>query len=196
MTVGATVTGRLLCDGKPVPGAAAGLMQTNRSADTFLGSMVIGTQPDGRFTFLNVFPGDDYSIYGLMESFKDGGAAAARRIHVAGEGVTTDIGDLPVTKGHRIKGRVLLSDGKPIPPRTRLLISREDAWDTQRVDLDQEGRFEIAGLPTERYSLSVRIRGYRLSPKNHGIDPQNHRLLGTIDQDIDTLKILFEPDAR
>ena len=131
-----------------------------------------------------------------MDSFKDGGAVAARKIHVGGEGTTTDVGDLPVTQGHRIKGRVLLSDGKALPPKTRLVISREDAWDVQRVFLDQEGRFEISGLPTERYSLNVSVRGYRLSPKNHSLDAQNPRLLGTIDQDIDTLKILLEPDIH
>ena len=101
-----------------------------------------------------------------------------------------------MTQGHRIKGRVLLSDGRQLPPSTRLLISREDAWDTRRVELDPDGSFEVAGLPTERASLSVRIRGYRLSPKNHSLDVQNPRLTGTIDQDINTLKILLEPAAH
>ncbi len=196
MTAGATVTGRLVRDGKPVPGVAVGLVQASRSSDTFLGDVSIGTASDGRFTFLNVFSDDDYFVYGLMETFKDGGAVAARQIHVGGDGTTTDVGDLPVIQGHRIKGRVLLSDGKPLPSRTRLLISRENAWDSRRVELEQDGRFEIAGLPTERYTLSVRIRGYRLSPRNHSMDPQNSRLIGTIDQDIDTLKILMEPDAH
>ncbi len=193
MSMGATLTGRLLRDGKPVPGVAVGIAQTSRNADTFLGDLTIGTQTDGRFTFLNVFPDDDYFVYGVMDSFKDGGAVAARKIHIGGEGTTTDVGDLPVTQGHRIKGRVLLSDSKPLPSKTRLVISREDAWDVQRVQLDQEGRFEISGLPTERYSLNVSVRGYRLSPMNHSLDAQNPRLLGTIDQDIDTLKILLEP---
>ena len=50
--------------------------------------------------------------------------------------------------------------------------------------------------PPSAYSLSVRIRGYRLSPKNHSLDAQNPRLTGTIDQDINTLKILLEPAAH
>ena len=72
MTAGATLTGRLLRDGKPVSGVAVGIAQTSRNADTFLGDMTIGTQPDGRFTFMNVFPDENYFAYGLMESFKDG----------------------------------------------------------------------------------------------------------------------------
>jgi hypothetical protein len=88
----------------------------------------------------------------------------------------------------------VLSDGNAIPPKTRLSLSREEAWDHQEVELDANGRFEISGLPTEKYSLNVSLRGYRISSKNHSADGQNPwRLVGTIDQDIDGLKILMEP---
>jgi hypothetical protein len=199
MTAGATLTGRLLRREKPVPGVVVGLVQVNRSSSTFLGDRSIGTDAEGRFTFLNVHPDEDYFVYGLMESLPegDGDAVAARQVHVGGEGTTAQAGDLPVVLGHRIKGRVLLSDEKPVPPRTRLMVSRQDAWDSRRVELDPEGRFEIAGLPTERYSLSVTLKGYKLSPRNHSVDSANPwHLVGTIDQDIDGLKILMEPGAR
>ena len=197
MTAGATLTGRLVRDGKPVPGAAVGLAQVSRNAETFLGDTSIGTDSDGRFTFVNVHPDDDYFVYGMMGTFHDEGAVDAKQVHVGGEGTTTNVGDLFVVRGHRVKGRVILSDGKPLPPKTRLLTSREDAWDTLRVELGPDGTFEIRGLPTERYTVNVMVKGYRLSPKNHSIDGQNFfRLLGTIDQDIDPLKILLEPGGR
>ena len=197
MTAGATVTGRVVRDGKPVADVSVGLVQGNRGSQTFLGDTSIGTDEQGRFTFLNVHPDEDYFVYGVMETFKDGTAVAAQELRVGGEGATTDAGDLPVVPGHRIKGQVLLADGKAVPPKTRLLVSRQHAWDSRRVELDPSGRFEIAGLPTERYSLSVSLRGYELSPKNHSMDPQSrYRLIGTIDQDIDTLKILLEPGSK
>ena len=197
MTAGATLTGRLVRDGKPVLGAAVGLVQVSRRSDAFLGETAIGTDQDGRFTFLNVHADEDYFVYGLMGTFREGGAVATRQVHVGGEGTTAAAGELPVVRGHRISGRVLLSDGKPVPPKTRLMVSREDAWDSQRVELDPEGRFEIVGLPTERYSLSVALKGYRLSPKNHSFDSENmFELVGTIDQDIEALKILMEPGGR
>lgn len=197
MTAGATLTGRALRDGKPVPGASIGLVQASRSSDTFLGDTTIGTDDNGRFTFLNVHPDETYYVYGMMGTFKDGGAAAVRQVRVAGEGTTAKVGDLPVVRGHRIRGRVLLSDEKPLPPKTRLVVGREGAWDTQRVELARDGRFEIAGLPTERYSLDVVLKGYRISAKNHSVDSQNPwRLVGTIDQDIEGLKILMEPSAN
>ncbi len=197
MTAGATLTGRLVRDGKPVAAATVGLVQANRSSTTFLGDTSIGTDAQGKFAFLNVHADENYFVYGLMGSFTDGGAVAAKAVRVGGEGATTDAGDLPVVRGHRIKGQVILADGKAIPPKTRLLVSREDAWDSKGAELDGEGRFEITGLPTERYSLNISLRGYRISSKNHSADSQvAGRLIGTIDQDIDLLKILMEPGAR
>jgi hypothetical protein len=197
MTAGATITGRLIRGGRPVADALVGLVQVSRGSDQFLGEASIGTDLHGGFTLRNVHPDEDYFIYGLMGSFKDGGAVPAVRIRSGADGATTEVGDLKVVRGHRIKGQVLLSDGKNVPARSRLMVSREDAWDHQEVELDAAGRFEISGLPTEKYSLNVSLPGYRLSSKNHSIDSQNQfRLVGTIDQDIDTLKILMEPGSR
>jgi hypothetical protein len=194
MTAGATLTGRLVRDGRPVPGAAIGLVQVDRSAHAFLGNWSIGTDADGHFTFLNVRPDLDYFVYGLMGTMKQNGAAPARQIHVGGEGTTANAGDLSVVVGHTIRGQVLLSDGNAIPPKTRLMIGREDAWDFLRIELGPDGRFEAGGLPTERFHLTVTVKGYRLSPRNHSANTQNRgSLVGAIDQDIEGLKILLEP---
>ncbi len=196
MIAGATLTGRVVRDGRPVAGAAVGLVQADRRTGSFLGVTSIGTDEHGRFTFLNVHPDEKYFVYGLMWSIKDGGAVAAVSVTSGADGTTTDAGDLPVVHGHRIKGQVILSDGKAVPPKTQLMVSREDAWDDQRVELDAEGRFEFSGLPTEQYSVNVTVRGYRISSKNHSINQQNpFELVGTIDQDIDSLKILLEPGS-
>jgi hypothetical protein len=194
MTTGVKITGRMVRDRRPAAGAAAGLVQANRSASGFLGDLSIGTDDHGAFTFLNVAADEEYFLYGMMGTFKDGGAVPVLRIQSGKDGETIDVGELQVVRGHRIKGRVILSDGKTVPPKTRLMVSREDAWDNQRVELDADGGFELSGLPTEKYSLSISLRGYRISAKNHSIDQQNPgQLVGTIDQDIVNLKILMEP---
>ena len=173
MTRGATLTGRVVRDGKPEAGVVVGLVQASRGFQTFLGDTTIGTGPDGRFAFLNVLANEDYFVYGVMDSFRGGEAVAAAPVRSGGEDATTNAGDLPVVAGHRVRGRVILSDGKPVPPRTRLTMSREDAWDTRQVEVAPDGGFEVSGLPTERYSVNILLKGYRLSSKNHSLDPQN-----------------------
>jgi len=191
---GTEVTGRLLLGGKPLAGVTLGLVQAERASTTFLGATAIGTDAEGRFLFSHVAPGDDYFVYGIMASLQGRGAVVARRVKVGAEGSKADVGDLAVEPGHRIAGQVLLADGKSIPPGTRIMVSREEAWDNLRTTLDAEGRFELVGLPTEEYTLNVTVKGYRLSSRNKSIDTNNpFRLKGRVDGDLTGLKILLEP---
>src|SRR5439155_27380591 len=86
-----------------------------------------------------------------------------------------------------------LSDGKPIPAKTRLFLGREDAWDHTEAELDAEGRFEFRGVPAEAVGLSVRIAGYKFSKRNASPDWLNGGLVGRVDGDIVDLTLLMEP---
>jgi hypothetical protein len=191
---GVSVTGLVTRDGKPLPGVVLGLVQMDRGSDSYLGNMEIATDASGRFLFSNVSSHKDYYVYGLMDSFKAFGCLAAVQMSAKDEGTTNDLGELKVVPGHRLAGRILLSDGKPLPAHTRVLLSRDQAWDSQIVELDDQGRFASDGLPTEVYSVSSQIKGYKLSPKNDSASPVNTYLLeGMVDRDIIDLRVLFEP---
>ena len=51
-----------------------GLVQTDRSSETFLGEMMIGTDKDGKFQFTFVPAKDDFYVYTIMSSMKHPGA--------------------------------------------------------------------------------------------------------------------------
>ena len=70
---GATVIGRLLKDGKPLAGVEVGIVQENRTAGHFTGARSIGTDAAGRFTFSNIGPVGNWSVYGLMSSMQGQG---------------------------------------------------------------------------------------------------------------------------
>ncbi|HKX62185.1 MAG TPA: carboxypeptidase-like regulatory domain-containing protein, partial [Verrucomicrobiae bacterium] len=105
----------------------------------------------------------------------------------------TDFGTLKVQTGHRVSGRVVLSDGKPVPPDTRIVLGREDAWDNREALLDSEGRFDFIGVPAESVGMSVRIKGYKLSKRNGSLDWYNGGMVGRVEADIPDLIILLEP---
>lgn len=191
---GTTVSGTVMHHGKPVPGVGLGLCQTERRAGVFLGDYTIATQPDGSFVFMNVPSTFRYYIYGLMDSCKAYGAIPATTITPNSVGQILDVGTLEFQRGYRLSGRVVLSDGKPVPENTQVMIGRDDAWDTQRVITAADGSFLFEGLPPERYGLYANVRDYHASPKNGSFELLNRGgLAGMVKADISGLLLLLDP---
>jgi uncharacterized GH25 family protein len=199
MTEGAALTGRVLLDGKPLAGVSVGVSAVERAAGSYLGHFEVGTGDHGNFVFVNLPPDGDFQIYTLMDTMKKIGEVPPQRIHTGKDGETTDAGDLVVGPAHRLAGRVVLADGQPVPPKTRLLISREGAWDSMQVTLDKDGNFDETGVPSETISLSVRTKGYHVSGQNLSVDQLNpFKLIGRVDRDITNLVFMLEkgPDPQ
>jgi hypothetical protein len=191
---GVAITGRVVKDGKPLAGVAVGVVQKDRGVTTFVGTFQAATDADGVFSILNVPANQALYAYGLMDTLRSHGAITAREVRSTASGSVVRLGDLKVTAGHRLSGHVVLADGKPVPADTRVLLSREEAWDTQQAVVDKDGRFTFVGLPPEGYGLSVNLRGYHVSAKNASKDLLNgFQLLGVIDADIDELRFLLDP---
>lgn len=194
LTEGATVTGRLMKNGKPLSGITIGLVQDDRSYESFTGAQTIATDAQGRFTFLNVSPPGEWDVYGLMKSMPEKHTIKYQKVRVDGDTTITDVGDLPWSPAFTVGGQIILSDGKPVPAATRLMVGRHRAWDSQTVTLDSGGRFSVSGVPGEEIHVSVSIRGYHLSTQNVSLDRLNLTFLdGTVEKDTPNLRILLEP---
>ena len=198
MTEGVRVQGRILQGGKPVPSIEVGLVQCNRATGQFVGAYRIAANDDGRFTFVNVHPSDDYFLYTMMDGAALlGGILLPERISLGADGTTKDAGDRTLASAvHRLAGRVVLTDGKAVPAATRLLLSREEAWDSQSAVIAADGSFSFAGVPEEAVTLSVRIPGYRLASKRNRFQQvQPWAVALFVDADKAGLKLFFEPEA-
>jgi protocatechuate 3,4-dioxygenase beta subunit len=192
LTEGATVTGRLLDHGRPVRNITAGIVSVDRS-ENFTGNFEAATDNEGRFSFSNIPPYQQYFVYTTMDSTKELGCLPVKRVRVAADGTTKDVGDLSIEQSFGLTGRVVLSDGKPLPPHSRIQVSRQDAWDFQSVEVASDGKFLATGLPPEGYSVSLRVPGYTVSTKNGSLDRLNgDSLVGLIEQNTD-LVLLLDP---
>ncbi len=105
LTEGATVTGRVVKNGKPLAGVSVGMAGSDRSAENLTGNFDVGTDTEGRFGFVNLPPNVDYFIYGLMGTLKTYGAIPIRKVHTGEDGATLDAGDLVVESAQRLAGR-------------------------------------------------------------------------------------------
>ncbi|MEX2122240.1 MAG: hypothetical protein WD847_21855 [Pirellulales bacterium] len=192
---GVTVRGRLLRDGRPASGLTVGLVQTDRGAESFVGHELIGTDANGSFEFQNVAAGQTYFIYTNMEGPADLGALPIQRIEVGQDGSVTNLGTLPLGPSYRLAGRVLLTDGRDVPEGTRLMLNREDAWDSQTAILRPDGSFEFRGVPEEGLSLICSIGGYKLATARNRFQELDPRSVGIyVDEDRDGLELHYEPE--
>jgi len=211
---GATVRGRLVQDGIPVGDAEVGLNGRLRCGfDQNLelsgypyDEIRIGTQPDGTFAITNVPAPVDCYIYSKMESVAARGATGTVECSTKHDNEIVDVGDIQIRPAHRLQGRVVLSDGKPIPDGMRVTISSERASDTQTAMLPPEGRFEFVGLATGSYSVFASVKGYTLPETPVSVEKKKED--GTveittyapavappfsIDQDVDGFVITLHP---
>jgi hypothetical protein len=191
---GATVNGRLVRDGKPLAGVEVGLVSADRGMEQFAGPYRVGTDAEGRFSFTNVMPDRAYVLYGAMSAMAGHGAVEVKTVSVAGHGSTADAGVLGVGPSHRVAGRVVLSDGKPLPAGTRVMLSRDSAWDSQIAEAGPDGRFAFEGVPPELVNLGVTVRGYHVSEANASLDRLNGlSLMGLVDGDVTDLTVQLDP---
>ncbi len=194
LTEGAAVRGRLVKDGQPVSGVEIGVSGAERRTEIYVGDFAVGTDKDGGFFLANLPPNRDYFVCAKMSSLADKGAVAARRVRLNDDGSVLDVGDVSLSRGFKLEGQIRLTDGKPLPAKTRVLLSRDDAWDSAQTEANEQGRFSFPGVPGETVSLSARIQGYRLSSRNKSLDTMNpFHLVGLLQADKSDLILEFEP---
>lgn len=172
VTIGDIVRGRLVQNGSPVEGAEIGLISKSHGRWgpnlKMIGSpyqeIRVGTRPDGSFEISNVpVPGEWY-VYAKMESVASRGATGDKLCVTKHNGEIVGIGDLHLRPAYHLRGRIVLSDGKPIADGMTVTISSETAYDSQTQSLPPGGRFEFSGLAAGDYSIFASVRGYSPPP--------------------------------
>jgi hypothetical protein len=194
VSYGTVVRGRLTNRGKPVPNAEIGLIPCTRwsgrshlqlAGDPY-DEIRIGTRADGTFAITNVPAEVDWYLYGKMESIASLGATAPIECRTGKDGEETDLGDIAIQPGHRVRGRVRLSDGAPIASGMRVSIAAQKAWDTQTVRLPPDGRFEFIGVPSGKYQMFASVLRYQAGKDSRVVE---------VDHDIDNFILVLNPSA-
>lgn len=189
---GASVSGRLLRDGEPVRDIEITLVANQQAGGLrCYDRQTIATDQNGRFLFANVLPGQRYAVAASTEQLGKGCTVPRDLIiYLEQEGEEVEVGDLAVTSGVRVSGRVLPPESGPIPAGAKLSLSSQAAWDGVTVDLREDGSFVFPEVPPGEYSISLHAPGIYVSPRNASMDHLNiNRLVGRIDTDLRGLEI-------
>jgi hypothetical protein len=190
VTEGAVVRGRLVESGKPVAGAEIALnprkpgmgMAKLVTRGSFYSEIRIGTQLDGSFAITNVPAPEEWYLYGKMESIASKGATDPIACATTHDNQEVSVGDVQIVPAYHVRGKVVLSDGKPIPEGMRVDVSSEQTRDNQTTLLSADGHFGFAGLAPGKYSLFASVKGY-----------SRGEIGASIDGDVDNLTIVLDP---
>ena len=193
MHEGVLVTGRIVASGQPVAGAVVGALPSARPLGEFFTSDQVATDSSGHFSIFSLPAEKGLLLFATMGSLEGKGTLPPVHFSSGKNKTITNLGDLALQPGYCVAGQILLNDGNPVPAGTRLLLSRQEAWDHSEVVLDAGGRFEFRTVPAGSVSLSLRLKGYKFSKKNPSLDWLNGGIVGKVDQDITNLTLIMEP---
>jgi hypothetical protein len=197
MKEGATITGRVLRDGKPVEGVTVAFVQKDRNSSGFLGIQEIGTDDNGRFVMTNLGANETYVVYGPME--RNANAVFGPRVVSVGPDETSaDAGTLAIEKGRRIAGTIIVPEGTSIPPKSRMMLSTELAGDVRTVEIGSDHRFAFEdAVGTDAVRLRLRVPGLKLSRDSTAYDPAHEQVvIAPAACDWTDIRVVFEKSAR
>jgi hypothetical protein len=181
LTDGATIVGRLVQNGRPVPNAQIGLIAKERGGFgdnlNLIGNpyevVRIGTDANGRFTIPNVPAAVDWYLYATMDSISALGAASPIEVHVGKDEQYLQVPDLVIKPGLHVHGTVLASDNKPIADGMRVTLSSERVWDFQTLPLaaghSSSLIFHLVNTPSARPSRATTRKPRSTAPLSRSI---------------------------
>ena len=165
---GAAIRGILTANGKPVGNAEVGLIAKDRGGYQDNLAIIgfpydeqrVGTGPDGSFLFTNVPEPVTWLLYGKMNSMPRGEGTQPVEIRTDQDKQFLDKVQLVADPAHTVTGKIILSDGHPIPEGMRLIFGSDRIWDSQTVTLGRNGAFEINNVPNGDFCISPSVKGY------------------------------------
>lgn len=157
---GTSLTGRLVDPaGQPVPGAEAVLQPATMTSQE--DELRATSEADGRFRFAHLGAGR----FGLRIEHPGFAPAARKGLEVSGRPTALDLGDLRLTPGATIEGRVTDEQRRPVEQAFISAVSSNPlsgaAVSAESVRTGADGRFRIAGLtPGQRVDVHVEHPDY------------------------------------
>ncbi|HWF19019.1 MAG TPA: carboxypeptidase-like regulatory domain-containing protein, partial [Verrucomicrobiae bacterium] len=193
MGVGATLRGRVVKDGQPLTNLAVQACGSDRNSEVFAGVFDAKTGTNGEFLFEHLPPNISWDVYGKLSSFKEYGALPPRIVISAGDGESTDLGDLQVVPAIHLAGQVKTRNGEPLPKGLKVSAGYNEEWDGESAAVDDKGHFLLEGLSPRQVDISIQERNWLLTVANRSLDTWNPwSLTGLLEGNKDDLLLVID----
>src|SRR5581483_6310185 len=193
LDVGATLTGRVLKNGQPLPHVRLGLQAVTPQTRFITGLYEADTDTTGVFTFHHLPPNLASSLYGEMSSFAPYGSLPKCPVETGDHGQTNNVGDLTVARGLHLAGKVRARHGEPLPEGLQVVLNDQNN-DSQSAQVGDSGSFSFEGISSSQVRLNVDSLEWRFTTANRSVDIRNARaLVGLLEADKDDLIVEIEP---
>ncbi|TWU46038.1 Dioxygenase [Novipirellula aureliae] len=193
---GAVVKGKVVQDGRPLPGEPIAVVQVNRGRlkKIFLKAILTTTDQDGSFEFTALPADDQYAVFTPVEVGSKGPVIPTGLFALKEDGSTLDLGVLEAAKGVTISGAIKVSGQSALPDAIAITLDRMPAWDLIEVPVDDDGRFEMTNLPPETYEVRLKVKGFALDHEK-----MNYQLIDSttiavrLDKSIEDIDVWMRP---
>ncbi len=157
---GGVVEGRVLADGRPMPGVEVAVTAP-AARDLDFPELDTTTDGDGQFRIDGVPLGPR-----TVEAKAEGYRRAVRDVEVTAETKTVE---LVLERGLEVSGRVVDDAGNPVAAATVRLIAGQSFFKAPQADSGTDGAFTIGGLQDGTYQLFVNKDGYVMERRGDNV---------------------------
>jgi hypothetical protein len=161
---GTALEGRLLKSGEPVTNAEIRLNRCDVGSSCWFWGPSLLTDDQGHFLFSHLPPNQNFSICGAWDLLASGGAVPQTKVHLGDDDSTNNIGDINADPVCAVAGKILLSDGQPLPAKSFYYLQDDAMGSSLSSCFDKDGSFRFPAVPGDKVSIYLRIPGYGLTP--------------------------------
>lgn len=164
---GALLEGRLLSSGEPVTNAEIRLNACAAGSTCWDFKLSTLTDAQGHFIFPHLSTNQSFSICGSWDLFASGCAVPQTNVRLGDNGSDNNMGDINSDPVCAVTGRIVLSDGKPLPPKSFYYLGDNSMGISPSSPFGNDGSFQFPEVPGHRIYMFVRIPGYVFTPRDY-----------------------------
>lgn len=192
MTEGVPLVGRVVKNGKAVPGIRIAVSQEDRESSGYLGSFMVATDEDGRFVLTDLAPNQTWVVGAPMMDLNSG-VVDPVVVHTGELGKSCNAGTLEVRRGRRLSGSIVVPEGLVADADVALYVTRWPSGDLRNATISSDGSFTFDEIPNGIVWLEARAEGVQTSPESSHFNQIWQTIVLPREGDLSNVRVVLEP---